>query len=439
VISVRATDWIGSRHRFWGSLEDLELVGLSELYDKPRATLPTLAMTVSLDPRRLTMPSATDRFEPVRAVACLFEGQSGAAVLALVIDLATRISDASEDHIGAVLDAELDWTFTGPDGSIPLMAHLAHVAQSSGAMIDGDQAIAASTPMERHQVILATHPPEGPDADAVVSRLLQRRVPPSQRPLITMTRLATQDDRLAVVTARTSLLCGYPGSFESGTLLSGVQIVGAAAQCRRIASGLAGSALQFRREKQAYVVGVQQHGDFEVLLDEIGNLELSLGFDVEYPLAFGLLIPDPELEDFSRALTNQMKIPDQALAASQMLARVKASVDSEMAAIDIRQRVKDEMARARRAPALITAGWVGALSGIVGVLAVLVTVFNVPSSYAAGLTILPVAVGFAVHYAWVRLPPFARVRALRPFARVRALRPFARVRARRRRRRSHTW
>jgi hypothetical protein len=85
---------------------------------------------------------------------------------------------------------------------------------------------------------------------------------------------------------------------------------------------------------QAQVAGEQTRDALEGLADNLGNLEFDLTFSVEFPLM--------RIETFHTARYEAMDLSGQARALSQMFGQLGGSVRSEITAIDVRDRQRDE-------------------------------------------------------------------------------------------------
>lgn len=96
---------------------------------------------------------------------------------------------------------------------------------------------------------------------------------------------------LCAVTPYASLLSDHPEYVENSIFLTVVQAVGTAARFRQIWHKANHRVRKFRRNDHDPTVGTQSRDALEFLADELGNLDIDLGFSVETSADLGLLIP----------------------------------------------------------------------------------------------------------------------------------------------------
>jgi hypothetical protein len=139
---------------------------------------------------------------------------------------------------------------------------------------------------------------------------------------------------LGVVTPYVSLLYNHQRYVEDSIFLSTVHAVGTASRFRQIWHEAYQQVRRFRDQKQRQTTGLQTRADLEELADHLGNLEFDLTFSVEFPLMRN--------ETFHTALYEAMDLSNQAKALSQMFDQLDGSLHSELTAIDVRERRRDD-------------------------------------------------------------------------------------------------
>ncbi|HEY2672533.1 MAG TPA: hypothetical protein VGJ07_19445 [Rugosimonospora sp.] len=139
---------------------------------------------------------------------------------------------------------------------------------------------------------------------------------------------------LGVVTPYVSLLYNHQRYVEDSIFLSTVHAVGTASRFRQIWHEAYQQVRRFRDQKQRQTTGLQTRADLEELADHLGNLEFDLTFSVEFPLM--------RIETFHTALYEAMDLSNQAKALSQMFDQLDGSLHSELTAIDVRERRRDD-------------------------------------------------------------------------------------------------
>ncbi len=230
--------------------------------------------------------------------------------------------------------------------------------------------------------------------------------------------LNRESGTFAAVTPYVSFIYGHEDFVDYSIFLTTVHAVGTAAQFSEIWYRAYHLIRTFRSDKQEKVVGLQRRQDLEDLVDELGNLQLDLSFSVETSADLGLLIPSLRIESFHRELYSVLELPDRARTVSRMFDRLESSIQSELTAIDIRER--NELDAKRRDWAFAA----GFLSSIGVPLGFLVAFFGINASQVnAGRSM------FSHHYIWVYI--IAAVIAVVPIAALTALRLASTVRRRR--------
>ncbi|MFI6072228.1 hypothetical protein ACIA5C_11630 [Actinoplanes sp. NPDC051343] len=194
---------------------------------------------------------------------------------------------------------------------------------------------------ERHQLIFVTPPADAhKPRDGEIDNLLFRHSRPYSKEFARVLRPEqlneTTTDRvtLGVVSTYVSLLYGHQREVEDSIYLSTVHAVGTASIFRQIWHDSYRQVREFRMTGQAQVAGEQTRDALEGLADNLGNLEFDLTFSVEFPLM--------RIETFHTALYEAMDLSGQARALSQMFGQLGGSVRSEITAIDVRERRRDE-------------------------------------------------------------------------------------------------
>jgi hypothetical protein len=238
------------------------------------------------------------------------------------------------------------------------------MAQRNSSVSARDRVV--GLPPERHQIVCARESANGgetpgrrpahpsaptararsesvakPVEDAVVKRILYRVDPPYREgfaPYQEPWGLNRESGTFCAVTPYVTLLYGHRKYVRNNVFLTMVQAVGTDARFRQIWYEAYGLVRDFRDEMQAQDVGVQRRADLEDLVDALGNLELDLSFSVETSADLGLLIPSLRIESFHRALYTVLELQTRAETVSQMFRRLDGSIQSEITAIDIRER-----------------------------------------------------------------------------------------------------
>ena len=203
--------------------------------------------------------------------------------------------------------------------------------QGATADVRGEQPLLLQ---QRHQIVFL------PRADGLgpreLRRILYRSMAPYSNEFVREVQAQGlhEDSKIAMVTPYVSLVGGHDDAVEKSVFLSTVQTVGTAARFRQIWHEAYKRVRQFRREKQKKGVGRQVRDDLQALVDYLGNLEFDLTFSVEFPLM--------RIESFHTALYEAMDLEKQANTLSQMFQQLAGSIQSELTAIEIRERDRAE-------------------------------------------------------------------------------------------------
>jgi hypothetical protein len=187
-----------------------------------------------------------------------------------------------------------------------------------------------------------------PLEDTVIKRILYRIDPPFREgfaPYQEPWGVNRERGTFGAATPYVTLLYGHEDYVQNNVFLTTVQAVGTETRFRQIWYEAYGLVRDFREHMQAQEVGLQKRADLEDLVDALGNLELDLSFSVETSADLGLLIPSLRIESFHRALYAVMELHTRAQTVSQMFRRLDGSIQSEITAIEIRERRSDEARR----------------------------------------------------------------------------------------------
>lgn len=368
VISIYATRWRHARTES-DELAPFPLGRLTEFYGLFRHQLPWVLDHQKLPPDtvRFTVPSDGVRLTNVES--WLFALPSEQVVAALTFDYVSP--DLSEDAEPTVRLLELCANAQVRIAGRDLAGYVAIRAQDNGAQTIQNEDV--SLPPERHHIVFVHESPSNAIlSDDVVAHILFRIDPPYRREYLRIERpdgLNRHQFDLGAVTAEVSLLYGQPPFVENSAFLTAVQAVGTAAWLRRISRAAYQQVRTFQKGGQEKVSGRQRREGLEALADELGNLELDLSFTLGFTPT-----PSLHLESFSEALDKVLDLRGQAQAVNQMFTRLAGSIQSEITAIDIRER-KVEERRARHSAFATT------VLSVIGVpLGFLVAFFGVNSS-----------------------------------------------------------
>jgi hypothetical protein len=440
VISVFATRWKHEEHTP-GPKPDDRLGRLAQSYDLFRDKIPQL-----LDEERISVadlefelePGSRQRIDAVLSAKLeLFVLPSHQVVAALILFFNSPNLNADVEPAEQVLDL-CGYGQVAIKG-VDLATYVGQRAQGKGAFSHDPAAPftpersqqpsapagAALPPLppERHQIMFVRDTGDHltPTQD-VVNRILYRTDPPYRVEVMKVANpagLNRESGRFAAVTPYVSFVYGHEDYIDYSIFLTAVQAVGTAAQFSEIWYRAYHLIRTFRDEKQEKEIGVQQRQPLEALVDELGNLQLDLSFSVETTADLGLLIPSLRIESFHRELYDVLELPEGARTVSRMFERLESSIQSELTAIDIRERNEQE---AKRRDWAIAAGF---LSSVGVPLGFLVAFFGINASQVTNRRSM-----FSMHYFWAYT--IAVIIAVLPIAVLMALRMAAKIRARRR-------
>ncbi|MEV6965220.1 hypothetical protein AB0M47_08890 [Hamadaea sp. NPDC051192] len=195
-------------------------------------------------------------------------------------------------------------------------------------------------PLSEAHTVISVHGDERtmPD-EAMIANVLYGTQAPYRPEFVQLYRPAALNrtvESYAATTRHASFLFGQSHVVENSILLTTVQAVATAARFDEIWDEAKQQVRHFQARTQTD--GGQMRVDVEQLADTIGNLELELALDVEATPDVGLGSSTPLVEDFHHDLYAAMKIRDRSRSVGQLLARVKSSLESELIAIDSRER-----------------------------------------------------------------------------------------------------
>jgi hypothetical protein len=437
VISVFATRWKHEEHTP-GPRPDDRLGRLTQSYDLFRDKIPQPLDVVDIDAGDLEFELEPGCMQPIGRVRSakleLFVLPSHQVVAALTLRFNSPNLNDDVEPAERILDL-CGYAQVGVKG-VDLVTYIGHRAEDKGAYCHDPATLATrerppapsvvalpALPPERHQIMFVRDTGDHltPSED-VVNRILYRTDPPYREEVMKIASpvgLNREKGRFAAVTPFVSFVYGHADYVDYSIFLTTVQAVGTAAQFREIWYQAYQLIRTFRDEKQAKEVGVQQRQSMEELVDELGNLQLDLSFSVETSADLGLLIPALRIESFHRELYDVLELPARARTVSRMFERLESSIQSELTAIDIRERNEQE---AKRRDWAIAAGF---LSSVGVPLGFLVAFFGINASQVTNKRSM-----FSIHYFWVYT--VAVIIALLPIAVLLALRMAAKIRERRR-------
>jgi hypothetical protein len=349
VISIYSLPW-----RYAGPLrrelkQELDLGKLKNHYDLYREQLPRLlpddffgdgAASTSL-----TLNEPPEGVTFTKSAAMLFALPSNQVVLAAVFSFDTGSVTGSHMAEGVrTITTVLEQCI---DGNIGVRRARDQVTVPLGSYLDealpGGKSEGGSPLLpERHQLVFITshRQDSGVPTNDVINEIVYRDSPPYNeefaRPQRPEQLNLVRDNKalLGIVTSYVSLLWNHQPAVQDSIFLSTVHAVGTASTFRQIWHDSYRQVREFRDKGQAQEVGVQTRGALETLADKLGNLEFDLTFSVEFPLM--------RIETFHTALYEAMDLSGQAQALSQMFGQLGGSLRSEITAIDVRERRRDE-------------------------------------------------------------------------------------------------
>jgi hypothetical protein len=339
VINVYSLPWQYDGTSSRNPTEELKLGNLREHYELYRDQLPRLLPDSFFGGRRCVENLKIEGLDTHdKNEAVLFALPSNQVVLAVVLTFET----ASLDSVAAVLDKGIEGRFLVDDKG--MVAHLEGFPFDPENIKRRWRRVGKGGLLpERHQLVFVNPLGDGPDPgpdEATIERLVYRRSRPYSKEFASRQEPGqlneTIDGRVTrgVVTTYASLLYGHQHEVEDSIYLSTVHAVGTASIFRQIWHDSYRQVREFRMKGQAQVVGEQTRDALEELADNLGNLEFDLTFSVEFPLM--------RIETFHTALYEAMDLSGQARALSQMFSQLGGSLRSEITAIDVRERRRDE-------------------------------------------------------------------------------------------------
>lgn len=383
VVNIYATPWI-----FNGKLNEdegkpLDLGGLEEHYALYKEQLPRLlprrVLSDWTDDNDVELAQTVDGVAVGDARAELFTLPSKQVVLAVTMSLdGGALTDTQQvKPIATVLEQCIFGQITlGGRGLATALPEKLPERLPDGGKGFSREVPGESLLPERHQLVFVSHsvPKQPVPNQQVIDKILYRSTPPYRPEFVdprTPEQLnsprdptadgatgrartsgllrryhtdvdqpdAEQPPTLGVVTPYASLLYGHRDYVEASIFLSTVHAVGTAARFRHIWREAYHQVLQFREQKQATVTGAQTRDDFEILADNLGNLEFDLTFSVEFPLL--------RIETFQSDLYKAMDLGTQANTLSQMFDQLGGSLRSEITAIEVREQRRAEEIRIR--------------------------------------------------------------------------------------------
>jgi hypothetical protein len=349
VVSIYSTPWryLGTSRK--GLSDKLALGGLERHYELYKDQLPRLLpldlLGGPIGEGDIQLAKPVAGIEMSETDAMLFALPSNQVVLAVTLAFATRplkkVSDV--EPITGVLDQsiEAEIRFRGKNLS-EYVGDLSHehldweiLNKKEGTRRATDDALLP----ERHQLVFIKRSDENETVpcEEMINEILYRETPPYREEFgspNTPDQLNVGHRTLGVVTPYVSLLYGHMPYVEDSIFLSTVHAVGTSYRFRQIWHEAYRQVRRFREKKQEQEAGKQQRGDLEELADRLGNLEFDLTFSVEFPLM--------RIESFQTALYEAMDLSNQAKALSQMFDQLDGSLRSEITAIDVRERRRDD-------------------------------------------------------------------------------------------------
>jgi hypothetical protein len=366
VVTIYSTSWRyrGKAHEDLGAR--LELDDLKRHYELYRDQLPRLlpfdllgGRICELDDLRLGRPVDGIRID--KADALLFALPSNQVVLAVTLEFTTQpLRDLSsvrpitqvleqcienkiklrtmdlQEYVGGLSDDELVWEgLAKEDALLPERHQLVFVARRNDQeRVPGQVVI--------NEIVYRDAPPYREEFSILKQPDQLNLVKIKDRPMAEgRIRLqawrqdsAEELSTLGVVTPYVSFLYGHLRYVEDSIFLSTVHAVGTSSRFRQIWHDAYQQVRQFKERKQSQEAGLQTRADLEELADNLGNLEFDLTFSVEFPLM--------RIETFQTALYEAMDLSNQAKALSQMFDQLDGSLRSEITAIDVRERRRND-------------------------------------------------------------------------------------------------
>jgi hypothetical protein len=374
VVSIYSTSWrhLGTEREDLSS--KLELGGLTRHYELYKDQLPRLLpysiVGGPIDTGDIEIAQPVPGIEMTESDASFFALPSNQVVLAVTLGFTTApLSDApSVAAISRVLEQSIEGAVNIRGRGLTEYVDALKQDDLIRDVLSTDETaqVAGETLLpERHQLVFIARRDKDDwvPTQAVINELVYRDTPPYReefgspkipeqlnlselsddgsvirpsRPWVAGQREASSPKviTLGVVTPYVSLLYNHQPYVEDSIFLSTVHAVGTASRFRQIWHEAYQQVRRFRDQKQRQTTGLQTRADLEELADHLGNLEFDLTFSVEFPLM--------RIETFHTALYEAMDLSNQAKALSQMFDQLDGSLHSELTAIDVRERRRDD-------------------------------------------------------------------------------------------------
>jgi hypothetical protein len=228
---------------------------------------------------------------------------------------------------------------------------------------------------ERHQLVFASIPDEAAAPSRDVLQRVIYRADIASRPGSDAIRIPAELNRrpttVGAIGSYVSVIAGHQEYLENTAFLSAAQIVGSAAQLRRIRERAYECVRDFRENRDEALPVRQRRLTFERIADLLGELELDLSFSVEATADLGLLIPSLRVESYHNDLYQSMNLAHRVETTSHMLARLRNAIGAELASVTSIEDRADDARRTR------TVGAVTFISTIAGTLALLFGFFGI--------------------------------------------------------------
>ncbi|MBT8224122.1 MAG: hypothetical protein HKP61_05090 [Dactylosporangium sp.] len=404
IISIYATRWRLTDAGVGEGEADLDFGRLTEFYNRFRAQLPQRLCHERFGGTTTRFTGESPPGCPVFMVdSWLFALPSDQVVAALTLDVGCPSLGEDTTALAAVLE---HCTYADiAIGDEPLDTYFARLAAEGGAVPVEDET--TDLLQERHQIVFTAGTPGAPlPRTEALKHILYRKNPPYREEFTGAkcpSELNQAPRTLGAITPHVSLLYGHESFVQDSVFLSTVQAVGTASRFRQIWREAHCQVRYFRRYGQRDEMGKQVREDLEQLVDCLGNLEFDLTFSVEFPLM--------RIESFHSALYEAMDLREQAQTLSQMFTQLAGSIQSEITAIDIRERRDTEAKQKRSAFAVSALGFFGVpVMFVLGFLGINAYEVNGDRSMFDEhyLTAYIIAFVLALFPAAVVLPPYVR-------------------------------
>ncbi len=416
--SVHSTYWRRSTHtqRISGDFDLSER--FRSFYQSFQDQLPELLNQRKFDVSRVILKidaqQEIDGIEGAELVVFSLPFPANQIVAALVLDLQTPDLNADSTDLRRILKGCTDSKIMIEDQTVgQLIDALANEVHAEKENPADPQERLTHAPQERHCLVFIEDLRDiDPPTDAVIAGILYGIQPPYRPEFTRLERpesLNQETGTYAAVSQTSSFFYGHPGEVENSVFLTTVQAVGTAARFQRIWRDAYFQVHRFQSSKQAKHSGQQVRKDLELLADEMGNLELDLAFSVETAADLGLGSTTSRIDNFHDDLYQVMQIKTRASTVSQMFVRLSSSIQSELTAIESREKEIEEDRKLRGALVL------GALSFLLAPLGVIFGFFGMSarevdssdtmfdfkrywSVYALAIALMIIAAGFALTF-----------------------------------------